>query len=211
MNFFAGFASTLRCIPTCNTCRPVTISPGALTMTEDATDVPDEDAELEEAIDRATHACQMASGVVPAPLNWGAWMYSDAHPAMGGGVGGFVWFDTRDEMLAFFHEHLPYLDQGILSRHDAYEIAEACQAIVDMVRDGSVELRVGMTRLNHVVRGLTVIQWWGQLEDLHTSDAAFPCNVRSRFRKESTHDRDESSEITANEETAFAEYLRTMI
>ncbi len=180
-------------------------------MTEDANDLPDEDAELEEAIDKATYACQMASGVAPEPQAWGAWMYSDAHPAMGGGVGGFVWFDTKDEMLTFFREHLAYLDQGILGRNDAHTIAEACQAIVDTVQDGSVEMRVGMTRLNHVVRGLTVIQWWGRLEDLRTSDAAFPCDVRSRFRKEIAGVKDDSSQITANEEATFAEFLRTMI
>jgi hypothetical protein len=180
-------------------------------MTENTNDLPDEDAELEEAIDKATHACQMASGVAPEPLAWGAWMYSDAHPAMGGGVGGFVWFDTKDEMLAFFREHLAYLDQGILARDDAHAIAEACQAIVDTVQDESVELRVGMTRLNHVVRGLTVIQWWGRLEDLHTSDAAFACDARSRFRQENTHVKDDSSPIAKGEETGFAQFLRTMI
>ncbi len=180
-------------------------------MPEPTDDSFDEDAELEQAIDKATHACQAASGVAPEPLDWGAWMYSDAHPAMGGGVGGFVWFDTKDEMLAFFRAHLAYLDQGILSRNDAYQIAEACQAIVDTVREGSVEMRVGMTRLNHVVRGLTVIQWWGRLEDLHTSDAAFPCDVRSRFRQENRNVKDDSSRIKEAEEAEFAQFLRTMI
>jgi len=180
-------------------------------MNDDANDECADDDSLIDAMDKATHACQMASGNTPEPLQWGAWMYSDAHPAMGGGVGGFVWFDTRDEMLAFFREHLAYLDPGIQSRNDAYKIAEACQAIVDTVRDGSVELRVGMTRLNHAVRGLTVIQWWGQIEDLHTSDAAFCCDVRSRFRKENTNVKDDSSQIAEDEETAFAEFLRTMI
>jgi hypothetical protein len=180
-------------------------------MTEDANDLPGEDAEPEEAIDKATHACQMASGVAPEPLAWGAWMYSDAHPAMGGGVGGFVWFDTKVEMLAFFREHLAYLDQGILARDDAPAIAEACQAIVDTVQDGSVEMRVGMTRLNHVVRGLTVTQWWGRLEDLHTSDTAFACDARCRFRKEIAGVRVDSSQIIATEEVVFSEFLCTMI
>jgi hypothetical protein len=180
-------------------------------MTTDADESFDEDAALEKAMESATHACQMASGVMPKPVDWGAWMYSDAHPAMGGGVGGFVWFDTQDEMLAFFREHLAYLDPGIQSRNNAYEIAKACQAIVDTVRDGSVELRVGMTRLNHVVRGLTVIQWWGRLEDLHTSDAAFPCDVRSRFRRENTNVKNNSLPIAEGEKTEFAEFLRTMI
>jgi hypothetical protein len=180
-------------------------------MTDDANNESQDDDSLTEAIDRATYACQDASGGVPDPLDWGAWMYSDAHPAMGGGVGGFVWFDTRDEMLAFFGEHLAYLDPGIQSRNNAYEIAKACQVIVDTVREGSIELRVGMTRLNHVVRGLTVIQWWGRLEDLHTSDAAFPCDVRSRFRRENTNVKNNSLPIAEGEKTEFAEFLRTMI
>jgi hypothetical protein len=180
-------------------------------MTDEPNNESLDDDSLTEAIDRATYACQDASGGVPDPLDWGAWMYSDAHPAMGGGVGGFVWFDTRDEMLAFFREHLAHLDPGIQSRNNAYEIAKACQAIVDTVREGSVELRVGMTRLNHVVRGLTVIQWWGRLEDLHTSDAAFPCDVRSRFRREAAHINPNSSQITTDEEPAFAQFLRTII
>jgi hypothetical protein len=180
-------------------------------MTDDATDDALDDDSLTEAMDNATHACQMASGNVPEPLHWGAWMYSDAHPAMGGGVGGFVWFGTRNEMLTFFREHLAYLDPGIQSRNNPYEIAKACQGIIDTVRDGSVEMRIGMARLNHLVRGLTVIQWWGRLEDLYTSDAAFPCDVRSRFRKEGTNVKDDSSQIAEDEETAFAQFLKTMI
>lgn len=179
-------------------------------MDADADESFDADAALEEAMEKATYACQMATGVVPKPSDWNAWMYSDAHPAMGGGVGGFVWFDTRDEMLAFFREHLAYLDHGIQSRNDVNAIAVACQAIVDTVREGSAELRVGMTRLNHVVRGLTVIQWWGRLEDLHTSDAAFPCDVRCRFRREAAHTNENSSQITTDEEPAFAQFLRTI-
>jgi hypothetical protein len=171
----------------------------------------DDDAELEELMEKATYACQDASGRVAEPTDWGAWMYSDAHPAFGGGIGGFVWFDTRDAMLAFFREHLAYLDPGIQARNNAYQIAEACQAIVDTVQDGSVELRVGMTRLNHVVRGLTVIQWWGRLEELYTSDAAFPCEVRCRFRRENTNVKDDSSQIAKGEESEFALFLRSMI
>jgi hypothetical protein len=175
-------------------------------------DIPsDDDTELEALMEKATYACQDASGGVPDALDWGAWMYSDAHPAFGGGIGGFVWFDTRDQMLAFFREHLAYLDPGIQARNNAYQIAEACQAIVDTVQDGSIELRVGMTRLNHVVRGLTVIQWWGRLEDLYTSDAAFPSDLRSRFRREAMHSNDNSSQITPDEEPAFAQFLRTII
>jgi hypothetical protein len=171
----------------------------------------DNEAEVEEAMDKATFACQLASGVVPVPGQWGAWMYSDAHPAMGGGVGGFVWFQTRDEMLAFFREHLAYLDPGIQARNNAADIAAACQAVVDAVTDGSLELRVGMTRLNHLVRGLTVIQWWGCLEDLHTSDAAFPCEVRSRYRNDILNVKGDSSELPQQEHSQFAEFLSSMI
>lgn len=180
-------------------------------MSHDAHEAFDEDAELEEAMEKATHACQMATGVAPNPLDWGAWMYSDAHPAMGGGVGGFVWFATKDEMLAFFREHLPYLDPGIQSRNNVREIADACQAIVDTVQEGTVELRIAMTRLNHVARGLTVIQWWGRLEDLHTSDAAFPCDVRTRFRHEILNINDDPSEIVQHEQSRFAEFLSSMV
>jgi len=180
-------------------------------MTSDGDQQEDDDAELEVLMEKATYACQDASGGVPDALDWGAWMYSDAHPAFGGGIGGFVWFDMREQMLAFFREHLAYLDPGIQARDNAYQIAEACQAIVDTVEDGSVELRVGMTRLNHVVRGLTVIQWWGRLEDLYTSDAAFPCDVRARFRRESTNVKDDSSQIAESEENEFAQFLSTMI
>jgi len=180
-------------------------------MAEEGDDSSDYDDAVYEAMEKATYACQDASGTVPEATDWGAWIYSDAHAAMGGGVGGFVWFDAKEKMLDFFREHLAYLDPGIQSRNDAFEIAETCQEIVDTVRNGSVELRVGMTRLNHVVRGLTVIQWWGRLEDLYTSDSSVPCDVRSRFRKETANIKDDSSQITEDEETAFAQFLRTMI
>lgn len=180
-------------------------------MTNGENDTFDDEADIREAMDKATFACQMASGDVPAPGHWGARIYSDAHAAMGGGVGGFVWFATRDKMLLFFREHLTYLDPGIQLRNDPGDIAAACEAVVDTVTDGSLELRVGMTRLNHLVRGLTVIEWWGRLEDLYTSDAAFPCDVRARFRRENTKVEDDSSELVEHEQSGFAEFLSSMI
>lgn len=180
-------------------------------MTSNSAGGDDDDARIADLMEKATYACQDASGRVPDPMDWGAWMYSDAHPAMGGGVGGFVWFNTKEKLIDFFRDHLPYLDPGIQSRNDVNEIANACQSIVNSVRDGSLELRVGMTRLNHVVRGLTVIQWWGRLQDLKVSDDAFPCEVRSRFRKDVTNIDDDSSHITTDEEPAFAQFLHTML
>ena len=180
-------------------------------MTEDADDPLDEDAELNEAMERATHACQMASGHVPEPLFWGAWMYSDAHPAMGGGVGGFTWFESRDEMLAFLREHLVFLDPGIGARNNVASLRDACRSVVDSVTDGTLTLRVAMTRLNHLVRGLTVIKWWGRMEDLLVGEEAFPCEVRSRFRGERVDATRESPPIPESDEREFAEFLRTMI
>lgn len=169
-----------------------------------------EDAEIQEAIEQATHACQMASGNVPEPLHWGAWIYSDAHPAMGGGVGGFVWFDSRDKMLAFLYDHLAFLDPGIEARNNAFEIHDACRTVVDDVKKEVLPLRVAMTRLNELVRGLSVIKWWGRMEDLLTGDDAFPCEVRCRFRDLPFNARNDSPPIPKQEQQAFADFLGTI-
>jgi hypothetical protein len=168
------------------------------------------DAEIQEAIDKATHACQMASGNVPEPLHWGAWIYSDAHPAMGGGVGGFVWFESRDEMLAFLHAHLAFLDPSIDGRADAFDLHNACKSVVDAARSDSLPLRVAITRLNHLVRGLSVIKWWGRMEDLLTGEEAFPCEMRCRFRQAPKEGIYDAPPIDEADEEDFMNFLRTI-
>jgi hypothetical protein len=182
-------------------------------MTDDSDDTSssrDDDA-ITEAVERATYACQDASGIVPTPQHWGAWIYSDAHPAVGGGVGGFVWFESEKEMLVFMREHLVFLDQGIEGRHDVYEIQRTCHSVVDEVTNGSISLRTAMVRLNHAVRRLSVIKWWGRMEDLLVGEEAFPREVRSSFRGEPVESTRESAPIPERDERDFAEFLGTMI
>lgn len=174
-------------------------------------DASDDDTEIQEAIEKATYACQMASGNVPEPLHWGAWIYSDAHPAMGGGVGGFVWFESRDEMLAFLEQHLAFLEPGVEGREDAFELHDACKSVVGAVRNESLPLRVAMTRLNHLVRGLSVIKWWGRMEDLLTGEEAFPCEVRCRFRGKPSNGTHDSPPIEEADQVEFADFLRTLV
>lgn len=178
---------------------------------DDTANQPDDDAEIQEAIEKATHACQMASGNVPEPPHWGAWIYSDAHPAVGGGVGGFVWFESRDDFLAFLHEHLVFLDPGIHGRGDALALHDACKAVLDTVKNDSLPLRIAMARLNHLVRGLSVIKWWGRMEDLLTGDESFACEVRCRFRNEQADALNDAPSISGNDVKPFAEFLGTMV
>jgi hypothetical protein len=43
---------------------------------------------------------------------WGMFSYGDAPPAIGGGMGVFCWFDSRDELLDFIVKTLPFCPPG---------------------------------------------------------------------------------------------------
>jgi len=86
---------------------------------------------IREAMDEAAEAGQQASSRKPQLGMWGAWIYDDGHPAMGGGVGGFSWFDSRDDLLDYMREYLPFISPTIQHRADAGDVLEKCYAAVD--------------------------------------------------------------------------------
>jgi len=118
----------------------------------------------------------------PDDQDWGMYTYGDASGAMGGGVGAFVWFRSRDELMGFVGGHLTFFAPG---PHDIDpgRVAGEVRDIVDQIAAGEVRAAAGLERLNASLKHFAQIPWWGQLSELEAGDTEYSRNLRDEFRE----------------------------
>lgn len=174
---------------------------------------------LQARIDQAEanwHSCGQGD---PELNSWGLFSYGDAPGGLGGGVGGFLWFPTRIEMLEFIASTLPYCPPGPISR-DCEAVASETAAIIEQMKCGNVTDPVGIAELNKTLKHFSQITWTGTFRELLTEPHPYAVLVRTAFRSES-HGQAESDDpveageqasgapIPPAEEPAFREFLGT--
>jgi hypothetical protein len=142
---------------------------------------------------------------------WGAWIYDDGHAAMGGGVGGFFWFESRDDLLDYMREYLPFMSPTIQHRADAADVLAKCYATVDAYHAGEIEAGTAVARLNNTVRGLVVVEWWGLFDQLLEGDEAFSCEIRNLFHGDAPDSASQPAHIASERINAFADFLPTVM
>ncbi len=113
----------------------------------------------------------------------GVFPYGDASPAMGGGIGSFLWVPTRDEMLAHIATHLAYSMPGPTGT-SAADVAETVAALVAEHQKGSVNADDCLSGVNAALKNFSQISWCGQLPDLLEGTGEFPVSLRATFRDE---------------------------
>jgi hypothetical protein len=138
------------------------------------------DDELDNRITIAENNWQDVTQGDPRDNEWGFYSYGDAPAALGGGVGGFVWFPNRNEMFRFVRETLPYSPLG-QSGSDLPRVAAAVASIVDRAIAGSLEDDAAIQELNRVLKTFSQITWMGTYEELKSADSEFPRHVRRAF------------------------------
>jgi hypothetical protein len=121
--------------------------------------------------------------------SWGFYSYGDASPAIGGGVGCFLWFSSRNLMLDFIESVLPVSPPGPAAS-DHNKTAEATR-IVSAARDQETLPDEMRERLNHILRGYSQIEWWGTFRTLLSDDELFASKVRQSFKEEAVQTTDQ--------------------
>lgn len=150
-------------------------------------------------------AADRAHSLVPTEDTWGFHGYADAPANSGGGAGGFLWFDTREQMLEFIRLYLPFWNGGPV-HSNAGSISSRVDTVVRRI-NGAALGEAYKSQLNQTLKGYTQIGWWGQFKDLLNGEGAFPGEVRSWFRSNAAV-KPGTVPISASEKRRFAELLQ---
>lgn len=151
---------------------------------------------------QATQAGDIAADRTPS-LEWGLLAYGDASPAAGGGVGAFVWLQSREAMLEYVKRHLAF-DWPGPSGADPFRVATAVEGLLLGAGTSSdADLESLRLRLNPALRGFAQIEWWGTLSDLMTGPHPNAARVRAWFRANSSGADGQEHPITQAEQEAF--------
>ena len=141
---------------------------------------------------------------------WGAFSWGDAHPAIGGGIGAFQWFSSRDELLNYLSDHAITIWKDFDSE-DEWKILQ--QSLKNILSSPSEDKYAVLDEFNELIKGYFQVEWLGTLDELVNSNDDFPKKVRSYFYENSNDDELESvedectEEIPANKRTEFSESL----
>lgn len=137
---------------------------------------------LDQRIERADILVKDFKFPNPLPGHWGFFSYSDASPAIGGGVGAFCWFSTREAMLDFAESVIPFNpggpagdDEGLLS------VAVRVSELVEDARSGKVSLEEMRLRLNGVLVRYSQFEWFGTFEELLSGEHPWAQQIRQNF------------------------------
>ncbi|MGS2742581.1 hypothetical protein ACU6TU_03160 [Halomonas sp. LS-001] len=162
--------------------------------------VADEETLLEQTQQQLEHH----HGITPTDKSWGLYFAGDDSPAMGGGVGAFYWFGSKDEMLRFIVQVLPFNPPGpahdnpLAKQHQVSVISEA-------IRMNAISDEQGIIQLNKALKGFSCIEWWGTLEMLTTGQDNFAKRVVSAF--EMQEDRPLSLPLRGSQRSAWLAFL----
>jgi hypothetical protein len=165
------------------------------------------DDDLQSRIEQAETNWQSVAQGNPGDNTWGFFSYGDAPGGIGGGVGMFIWFPDRNEMLDFIATTLPYYPPG-RGDLDWGSVASQSAAIVEEMKSADIDDAVGVERLNEVLRTFSQIEWTGTFEELLRGGHSYATEVRAAFRNED-EEGSSGAPIQPDEQEAFCEYLET--
>jgi len=117
----------------------------------------------------------------PREWPWGLFTYSDAPPAIGGGVGGFQWFGQLPELLAFISD---LSAAGYMTFDEEEDWQKLRDALRQIAARFEMEPEQAIRSFNEELVSLLQISWIGRLEDLINGDDGFAATVRARFRND---------------------------
>lgn len=160
----------------------------------------------EDIYEEAQRVAIEANEMEPTMETWGFEAYGDAPGGIGGGVGGFVWFNSKEELFDFAGRLLTFFAPGPVSLdHD--EVARNAAAVVSRVQDGELGMDEGMEALNSVLVRFSQLRWWGQFKDLVSGNRPFEKELRA-WSRVSDDDEEDTSPIANDELDAFKASLQ---
>ncbi len=162
--------------------------------------------DLNERVENAGSNWQKTQQGGPGNKSWGCFTYGDAPPAIGGGIGTFIWFSSRNEMLNFISETLPYEPPGPTGT-DLDPVISETQSIVESMKNNMVDDLNGITALNNVLKGFSQIEWMGEFQELLTAAVPYLRQVRSAFRGNDDNTTTCDTPIQPEQEADFRSFL----
>jgi hypothetical protein len=154
----------------------------------------------------AEDVAQRAFSHMPTEETWGIESYGDAPGGIGGGVGGFLWFDTLAELLDFTGRLLPFFNPGS-GPLEPFEVARHASTIIEQVQKGMLSMDEGMAQLNTALKNYSQIRWWGQFKELLHGDRVFEKELRSIFRYGASKSSSDSSPVPIDQVDSFINFI----
>ena len=118
-------------------------------------------------------------------------------------MGGFLWFESREELFDFTARLLTYFEPGPESA-DEEEVARSAGQVVAQVESGELNMQEGMEALNRVLVRFSQLRWWGQFKELLEDDGPFAKELRAWSR---LSEEDDTSPISSEELEGFKKSL----
>jgi hypothetical protein len=162
--------------------------------------------DFQKAIERAEDMWGRSDRDPENEIWWGFYAYGDASPAIGGGVGAFIWFPERDEMLDFIKLVLPYSPPGP-SQVDWGKVERKTSAIVDQMRNGNIDDESATNQLNEALKSFSQFEWMGTFDDLRRGQHPYAIKVREGFRSEHSNSTEPFDRIGDGELAEFKEFI----
>ena len=166
------------------------------------------DIERLEQLASAAHARWSDESLAEATsTSWGFFAYGDASPAIGGGVGGFVWLSSKSAVLKFIAEVLPFSPPGPSNR-DHLAVADQVASVIAQLKNSEIDLEACRKKLNRVLRSFSQIEWIGTFKDLKGGQSPYARKLILGFRRENNLKVSTKPVAVARSEISdFKEYL----
>lgn len=136
-------------------------------------------------VDDAQQRMEKHYAYTPTDNDWGLFCYTDASPGIGGGVGAFYWFSSRDDVFSFICQVLPFYSSGH-SYDNPHLKQRQLGVIVEAIRIGAISEAEGLAQLNKALVNVYQITWWGTLHRLTQGDSPFARAVINAFEAQHT-------------------------
>ena len=106
----------------------------------------------------------------PRVSMYGCYSYDDSL----GGVGIFHWFDSVGDMITAMTSYMPDLYE------DESEMSLKLAPIVESLNESEVSSKL-MEEINGVTKGVYQIAWWGEFDDLLSTESGWGREFRENF------------------------------
>ena len=165
----------------------------------------------EKRFEEAEQASRDANERVPNSSTWGMFTFG-VPAAIGGSVGVFLWFETRDDLLEFVAEDLCFAPHG-LAGSNAFEVTEKVREVIVRVRTDEMDWEAGRIEVNGILHKFSQIEWWGIFPDLRSAEHPYAAIVVNEFREQQTGEPSAAdgdvAEIGDDELEEFREFIST--
>jgi hypothetical protein len=131
----------------------------------------------------------------------GFFAYGDAPAAIGGGVGGFCWFEKESDLLEFLKKYSLFIYPP-RSDLDFDTILNSVSVVVEEYRNGNSDKVKFLSELNTSLRHSVQFRWVGTFADLKNGGDEFAREVLEDFRED-----EDVVPVEQEEEEDFRDHL----